>query len=130
MIDSINQLKAFRSAPAIERREVNNLLKELSQIMGHADWFTIGIMAPSPAQAIKALEEMRSHFGWPEMKVINTPSKNQPVFLKANQRTGDIHIRVEYGLGVGILLSCQHNTNEIDTDTFGPFPLDFFRIED
>ena len=59
-------------------------------------------------------------------KIKENPNKDGPVFLKANQKTGDIHIRIEYGLGEGILLSCQQEEEKKNTSTFGPFPLNFF----
>ena len=95
--------------------------------MKHADWYTIGVMAPSSKQAIFIIKEMEKHFGWPAMKVKNKPKEIGPVFLKANQRTGDIHIRIEYGLGEGVLLSCQYNNDQKVARTFGPFPLGFFK---
>ena len=61
------------------------------------------------------------------MKIAEKPIEDGPVFLKANQKTGDIYVRIEYGLGEGILLSCQHNEEGRDADTIGPFPLDFFK---
>ncbi|MFL0732696.1 MAG: DUF1824 family protein [Prochlorococcus sp.] len=39
-------------------------------------------------------------------------------------------MRIEYGLGEGVLISCQHNNEEKEADTLGPFPLDFFKIKD
>ena len=33
---------------------------------------------------------------------------------------------MEYGLGEGILVSCQYYQEEKDTETFGPLPLNFF----
>ena len=87
-------------------------------------------MAPSSNRAILILKEIESHFHWPEMKVATKANGEGPVFLKANQNTGDVHVRIEHGLGEGIILSCQHNENQKDTETFGPFPLDFFKIID
>ena len=61
-----------------------------------------------------------------KMKCITIPSSNGPVFLKANQKTGEIHARIEYGLGEGILISCHNDDNSLTAKTIGPFPLDFF----
>ena len=98
--------------------------------MDNADWFTVGIMASSARVAIFIVKEMENHFNWPSMKVAGKPMEDGPVFLKANQRTGDIHVRIEHGLGEGILLSCQHDKELICDETFGPFPLDFFKLID
>ena len=98
--------------------------------MDKADWFTIGIMAPSSKLAISILRQIENKFQWDEMKIVYSPVKDGPVFLKANQKTGDIHIRIEFGLGEGILLSCQHNEDGKSTETIGPLPLNFFDEKD
>lgn len=84
-------------------------------------------MAPSSEVAIKVIREIESFFSWSKMNLATKPNDAGPVFLKANQNTGDIHIRIEHGLGEGILMSCQHLDEQKDADTFGPFPLDFFK---
>ena len=48
------------------------------------------------------------------------------VFLKGNQKTGNVFIRSENGLGEGILLTCQYEHESKESSTFGPLPLDFF----
>ena len=48
------------------------------------------------------------------------------VFLKGNQKTGNVFIRSENGLGEGILLTCQYDHESYESSTVGPFPLDFF----
>ena len=60
------------------------------------------------------------------MKLAATPKQDGPVYLKANQKTGDIHIRVENGLGEGILLGCHYSNDEQNVDVIGPLPLNFF----
>jgi len=47
-------------------------------------------------------------------------------FLKGNQKTGNVFIRSENGLGEGILLTCQYDDHTEESNTFGPLPLDFF----
>ena len=130
MINSLDDLKKIRSAPSLNASEKKNLLNELTFYMKDADWFTVGIMAPSAKVAIFVLKEMESSFGWSPMNVATQPKESGPVFLKANQKTGDIHIRVEYGLGEGVLLGCQFNQEKKFANTFGPFPLDFFKNKD
>jgi len=134
MLDSeikvLTDLKSLRTAPTLDRDQSEYLLKELSLYMIDADWFTIGIMAPSSKLAIFILKGMEHLFDWPPMKVARKPIKDGPVFLKANQRTGDIHVRIEYGLGEGILIGCQHNEENKEAETLGPFPLDFFKTND
>ena len=129
-IKTLNDLNNFRSAPALDVEQSKKLLIELSIPMETADWFTIGIMSPSSNSAISVLQEMTRHFDWPEMRVTEEPKTQGPVFLKANQKTGEVHVRIEYGLGEGILLSCQHNQTNKDAETFGPFPLNFFKVKE
>ncbi|WP_320667520.1 DUF1824 family protein [Prochlorococcus sp. MIT 1307] len=129
-IKSIEDLKNFRSAPILDENQSKILLDELSNYMQDVDWFTIGIMAPSSKLALYLIKEMEKKFNWPSMKLATPLEEEGPVFLKANQKTGDINVRIEYGLGEGILLGCQHNEEQKQTDTFGPFPLDFFKIKD
>ena len=126
-ITSLKALSRFRSAPELNSKEEESLEQELAGYISGADWFTIGIMAPSLRLAISSLREMERCFCWPQMKTVTSArEENRPVFLKANQKTGEIHIRNEDDLGVGILLSCQHDLTFEGADTFGPFPLDFF----
>ncbi|ABM78891.1 conserved hypothetical protein [Prochlorococcus marinus str. MIT 9303] len=130
VIKSLKDLDGLRSAPDLDATQSKHLLDQLCVSMGDADWFTVGIMAPSSSLAIFVLREMESRFNWSAMNVVDKPAGEGPVFLKANQKTGDIHVRIEHGLGEGVLLSCQHNNEEKEADTLGPFPLDFFKIKD
>ena len=47
-------------------------------------------------------------------------------FLKANQKTSNVFVRSENGLGEGILITCQYDEGAKESNTFGPMPLDFF----
>ncbi len=128
-INEVNSLKDFnklRTAPILDKYKYLKFLNELSSYMKTADWFTVGIMAPSSIIAINTLREMESNLKWKTMKLNNKLNETGPVFLKANQKSGDFYIRIEHGLGEGILLSCQYDSDSSDAETFGPFPLDFF----
>ena len=129
-INSLSDLCRFRSAPSLNASQKEHLEKELRKYMGRVDWFTIGIMAYSSISAISALREIEIAFAWSPMKIVSPSLKKGPVFLKANQKTGESYLRNELGLGEGILLSCQNNNPIIDTETFGPFPLNFFKEKD
>ncbi len=129
-IRSLKDFDNLRSAPDLDATQSKQLLDQLCAFMGDADWFTVGIMAPSSSLAIFVLREMESRFNWTAMNVVDKPTEDGPVFLKANQKTGDIYVRIEHGLGEGVLLSCQHNNEEKEADTLGPFPLDFFKTKD
>ena len=87
-------------------------------------------MASSAELAIYILREMESQFNWSPMSVVEQITEEGPVFLKANQRTGDIHIRIEHGLGEGILISCQQDQNSEKALTLGPLPIDFFKVRE
>ena len=98
----------------------------LVNIIHKSDWITIGVMSPSLKKGINAIRRIEEKFEYNEMKCITLPSSEGPIFLKANQKTGEIHARIEFGLGEGILISCQNYDNSLITKTIGPFPLDFF----
>ena len=82
-------------------------------------------MSPSLDRGIFAVRKIEEEFQYTEMKCITLPSINGPIFLKANQRSGEIHARVEYGLGEGIIISCHSEDSSLASRTIGPFPLDF-----
>ena len=108
-IQSLKDLNKLRSAPRLNHATRHLLLEELSIYIKDSDWCTIGIMASSSEIAIFQLQQIESFFNWSNLKVKSTPKGNGPVFLKANQNTNDVYIRIEHGLGEGILLSCQSN---------------------
>ena len=125
-ISKIEHLDTLRSAPKLNERQSNILLNQAKQIICKADWITIGVMTPSLRKGIDAVRSIEKKFKYNKMKCITIPSSNGPVFLKANQKTGEIHARIEYGLGEGILISCHNDDNSLTAKTIGPFPLDFF----
>ncbi len=83
-------------------------------------------MSPSLKKGINAIRKIEEKFGYDKMECVTLPSSDGPIFLKANQKTGQIHARIEFCLGEGILISCQNYNNSLITKTTGPFPLDFF----
>ncbi len=128
-LECLADLNNFRTAPELDNKKSKAFLKELSTHMINADWFTVGIMADNSRQAILVIRQIESYYGWPQMNISSCPKENGPVFLKANQATNAIHIRIEHGLGEGILISCQHDEEQKHTHTFGPLPLNFFAAE-
>ena len=56
----------------------------------------------------------------------NSLNSEGRVFLKGNQKTGNVYMRSENGLGEGILITCQYEIDSKNSSTFGPLPLDFF----
>ena len=125
-IYKLADLDKLRSAPKLNIRQSKKLMNQLMPIIDNADWLTIGIMSPSVDKGIEAIRSIEKQFKYNEMKCITIPKSNGPIFLKANQKTGEIHARIEYGLGEGILISFHHYDNSLFTRKIGPFPLDFF----
>ncbi len=125
-IIKLEDLDKLRSAPKLNKKQSKILFNELSNIIEKSEWITIGVMSPTLKKGINAVRKIEEKFQYNEMKCITLPSSDGPIFLKANQKTGEIHARIEFGLGEGILISCQNYDNSLSTKTIGPFPLDFF----
>ena len=125
-IYKLEDLDKMRSAPILNKKQSKILFIELSKVIHKSEWITIGVMSPSLQKAINAVRRIEEKFEYNEMKCVTLPSSDGPIFLKANQKTGEIHARIEFGLGEGILISCQNYANSLTTKTIGPFPLDFF----
>ena len=125
-IYKLEDLDKLRSAPELNKKQSKILLDQLIPIIRKSDWITIGVMSPSLKKGIDAVRRIEEKFEYNEMKCITLPSSDGPIFLKANQKTGEIHARVEFGLGEGILISCQNYEKSLTSKTIGPFPLDFF----
>jgi len=125
-ICKLEDLDKLRSAPKLNKKQSKTLFNQLSHLIHKSDWITIGVMSPSLKRGINAVRRIEEKFEYDEMKCITLPSSDGPIFLKANQKTGEIHARVEFGLGEGILITCQNYENSLNSKTIGPFPLDFF----
>ena len=125
-INKLIDLNRFRTAPQLSRSQIKKLLKELDVNITNADWITIGIMAPSDFDAIAALKSISKKYSSVKFRDLESLNANGSVFLKGNQKTGNVFIRSENGVGAGILLTCQYDHASKESSTFGPFPLDFF----
>ena len=125
-ISKLADLDKLRSAPNLDKEQSAIIFNQAERIIHKADWVTIGVMSPSLEKGINAVREIEGKFKFNKMKCITLPSSNGPIFLKANQKTGEIHARIEQGLGEGILISCHSDDNTLTSRTIGPFPLDFF----
>ena len=125
-ISKLEDLDQLRSAPELNEKQKAKLFTQVKKIVHKADWLTIGVMSPSLQIGIHAIRSIEERFKYNQMKCITLPSSNGPIFLKANQKTGEIHARIEYGLGEGILISCHTNDTSLIDRTIGPLPLDFF----
>tara|TARA_B100000579_G_C22548750_1_gene718792 strand:+ start:223 stop:624 length:402 start_codon:yes stop_codon:yes gene_type:complete len=125
-IRKLEDLEKLRSSPKLNKEQAKLLFNEVKDHIHKADWLTIGVMSPTLKKAINAIRMIEERFHFSKMKCITLPSTEAPIYLKANQKTGEIHARIEYGLGVGILITCQNHDNSISSKTVGPLPLDFF----
>jgi len=125
-INKLVDLNNLRTAPQLSNSQEKKLLEELKANIFNADWITIGIMAPSDNRAIDALQSISKKY--PSIKFGNLRSLHADggVFLKANQKTSNVFVRSENGLGEGILITCQYDKGANESSTFGPLPLDFF----
>ena len=125
-INNLANLKSLRSAPHLNRLQRKKLLKELDSEILSAEWITIGIMAFHDYEAIEALKSISKKYTSIKFSDLDSLNADGSVFLKGNQKTGNVFIRSENGIGAGILLTCQYDHESKESFTFGPFPLDFF----
>ena len=125
-INKLIDLNNLRTAPQLTNRQEKKLLEELEANIFNADWITIGIMAPSDNKAIAALQSISKKYSSIKFGNLRSLKADGGVFLKANQKTGNVFVRSENGLGEGILITCQYDEDAKPSDTFGPLPLDFF----
>ena len=125
-ISSLSDLARLRGAPELSENASARLRSELREAMAKASWFTIGVMAPSAAQALEALRSLERSQSWDPMTVVASTEEVGPVFLKANQKGESIRIRIEHGLGEGILITGHGDDDSQPSTTWGPLPLNFF----
>ena len=126
-INKLVDLNNLRSAPQLSNFQEKKLLEELEANILKTDWLTIGIMAPRDNRAIESLQSISKKYSSIKFGNLGSLRADGGVFLKANQKTGNVFIRSENGLGEGILITCQYDEEAIPSDTFGPLPLDFFK---
>jgi len=125
-INKLIDLNNFRTAPQLSNMQEKKLLEELEANIFNADWITIGIMAPSDNKAIEALQSISKKYSSIQFRNLGSLHADGGVFLKANQKTTNVFVRSENGLGEGILITCQYEEGLKESNTFGPLPLDFF----
>ena len=125
-INNLVDLNCLRTAPLLSSSHIKKLLEELETNMFNADWITIGIMANSDLDAVGALQSISKKYSSIKFRDLDSLRADGSVFLKGNQKTGNVYMRSENGLGEGILLTCQYDEDAQESGTFGPLPLDFF----
>ena len=126
-INKLVDLNKLRTAPKLTNIQVEKLLEELEENIFNTDWITIGIMAPSDNCALEALRSISKKYSSIKFGNLNSLHADGSVFLKGNQKTGNVFVRSENGLGEGILITCQYDEDTKESNTFGPLPLDFFK---
>ncbi len=126
-INKLVDLNKLRTAPQLSNRQEKKLLEELEANIFNADWITIGIMASSDNKAIEALQSISKKYSSIKFGNLSSLNADGGVFLKANQKTSNVFVRSENGLGEGILITCQYDEGAKELNTFGPLPLDFFK---
>ena len=125
-IQCLNDLSRLREAPTLDQSTTDQLRKELQLALAQSSWFTIGVMAPSADQALSSLRSLEASQRWTSLEVVETTTDEGPVFLNGNQRGGTVRVRIEHGLGSGILISGHGDDDAQPATTWGPLPLDFF----
>ena len=125
-INNLVDLNSLRTAPVLSSSQIKKLLEELETNIFNADWITIGIMANSDLDAVGALQSISKKYSSIKFRDLDSLRADGSVFLKGNQKTGNVYMRSENGLGEGILLTCQYDEDAQESGTFGPLPLDFF----
>ena len=125
-VNKLVDLNNLRTAPKLSNSQEKKLLEELEENILNTDWITIGIMATSDDRAIEALQSISKKYSSIKFGNLASLHADGGVFLKANQKTGNVFVRSENGLGEGILITCQYDEDAKGSNTFGPFPLDFF----
>ena len=125
-INKLADLNNLRTAPILSKVQIQKLLEELETNIFNADWITIGIMAPGDTKAIEALQSITKKYSSIKFVNLNSIHADGSVFLKGNQKTVNVFMRSENGLGEGILLTCQYDHESKESSTIGPLPLDFF----
>ena len=126
-IKKLADLNKYKTAPVLNSFQSQQLSTELDSKIKNSDWLTIGVMAKSDVEAKIALRTIIQKYSFINFKNFEGLQALGHVFLKGNQKTGEVYIRQEYGLGEGILLTCQYNDSSKNSMTYGPFPLIFFR---
>ena len=125
-INKLVDLNSLRTAPLLSSSQIKKLLEELETNIFNADWITIGIMAPCDTKAIEAVQSISKKYSSIKFCNFDSLHADGSVFLKGNQKTGNVYMRSENGLGEGILLTCQYEKDSEESFTYGPLPLGFF----
>ena len=128
-INKLIDLNKYKSAPILDLNQIQKLSLELDIEIGNSDWITIGVMAKSDSEAKIAFKTFIDKYTYITFNDFEKLKAVGNVFMKGNQKTGEVYIRSDYGLGEGILLTCQYEDLSLNSLTYGPFPLRFFETK-
>tara|TARA_Y100001978_G_scaffold130192_1_gene116374 strand:+ start:65 stop:463 length:399 start_codon:yes stop_codon:yes gene_type:complete len=128
-INLLTDLNRYKTAPILNSNQIQKLSVELDNEIKNSDWITIGIMSKCDTEAKNALRTIIRKYSFKNFNDFENLNAIGNVFVKGNQKTGEVYIRSEYGLGEGILLTCQYDDPNRNSLTYGPFPLNFFVIK-
>ena len=128
-INQLTDLNKYKTAPILDLNQIQKLSRELDDEIRNSDWLTIGIMAKSDIEAKNTLRTFLQKYSSINFNNFEKLKAIGNVFMKGNQKTGEVYIRSDYGLGEGILLTCQYDDPSRNSLTYGPFPLNFFVIQ-
>ena len=117
-INKLVDLNSLRTAPELSDNQEKKLLIELEVNILNADWITIGIMARCDIKAIEALQSISKKYSAIKFENLDSLRADGSVFLKGNQKTGNVYIRSENGLGEGILITCQYDENDEESFSY------------
>ena len=102
-INKLIDLNQYKTAPILDLNQSQKLAKELDSKIINSDWITIGVMAKSDIEAKIALRTIIQKYPFINFKDFEDLKAIGDVFMKCNQKSGEVYIRSEYGLGEGIL---------------------------
>ena len=125
-INELIDLNKYKTAPILDLNQIQKLSKELDSEIRNSDWITIGVMAKNDNEAKNAFKMFIQKYPYIHFDDFEKLKAMGNVFMKGNQKTGEVYMRSEYGIGEGILLTCQYNDPLRNSSTYGPFPLSFF----
>ena len=128
-INHLIDLNKYKTAPYLNLNQIQKLSRELDNEIRNSDWLTIGVMAKSDNEAKNAMRTFLHKYSSIKFNDFENLKAMGNVFMKGNQKTGEVYIRSENGLGEGILLTCQYYDSSRYSLTYGPFPLSFFVIK-
>ena len=125
-INQLADLNKYKTAPTLNSSQSKRLFEELDAKIDDSDWLTIGVMAKSDIEAKNAFRNLIKKYSFMCFNDFEKLKAMGNVFIKGNQKSGEVYIRSEYGLGEGILITCQYDDPSKCSRTYGPFPLSFF----